>query len=245
MYDGDEKDPLLEGEAQRLSDYVDNEVRLGFIRKVYGILCAQLLLTVAFCLPFHTVPEVKYFVEANPWLFWLAFVMTLVLIFILICNIQAARSTPNNYILLFAFTGAEAFLIGVVTCQHSAESVVVAMVITCGIFLVLTLYACKTDADFTGYGIYLLVGGLVLFFMSIGMMIWRSIFGGLSWLGLIFHIVVILFFCFYIIYDTQLIIGGKHATYQFSVDDYVVAALCLYLDIITVFMHMLGVLDGD
>ena len=36
-------------------------------------------------------------------------------------------------------------------------------------------------------------------------------------------------FSFYIVVDVQLIVGGKSRQYQYSVDDYVMAALALYL----------------
>ena len=36
-------------------------------------------------------------------------------------------------------------------------------------------------------------------------------------------------FSFYIVYDTQLIVGGKHRKYQFSTDDYVIASVSFYL----------------
>ena len=36
-------------------------------------------------------------------------------------------------------------------------------------------------------------------------------------------------FSLYLVYDTQLIVGGAHKKFQFSVDDYVFAALNIYL----------------
>ena len=46
-------------------------------------------------------------------------------------------------------------------------------------------------------------------------------------------------FSFYIIYDVQLIAGGKHQAHRFGVDEYVFAALNLYMDIIQLFLHLL------
>ena len=48
----------------------------------------------------------------------------------------------------------------------------------------------------------------------------------------------VLFSC-YIVYDTQLIVGGKHKRFQFTVDDYVLAAMNLYLDILNLFLLIL------
>ncbi|CAK0798661.1 unnamed protein product [Prorocentrum cordatum] len=48
--------------------------------------------------------------------------------------------------------------------------------------------------------------------------------------------------CFsaYIVFDTQMIVGGTHK-YQFSVDDYAMAAIMLYIDIIQLFVHLLRI----
>ena len=57
-----------------------------------------------------------------------------------------------------------------------------------------------------------------------------------------------LLFSMFIVYDTQMIMGGKDAygndRNSISPDDYVFAALNLYLDIINLFIRILQVLGG-
>eukprot|EP00913_Durusdinium_trenchii_P007276 g6838.t1 len=53
-----------------------------------------------------------------------------------------------------------------------------------------------------------------------------------------------LLFSGYIVLDTQLIIGGKHSSFQFGTEDYVMAAITIYLDIINLFLYILS-LFGD
>jgi protein lifeguard len=48
----------------------------------------------------------------------------------------------------------------------------------------------------------------------------------------------------YLVYDTQIIVGGEHKSYQFDMDDYVLAALVIYLDIINLFILLLQLLNG-
>ena len=36
----------------------------------------------------------------------------------------------------------------------------------------------------------------------------------------------------YLVYDTQIIVGGQHKSHQIDMDDYVLAALVIYIDII-------------
>ncbi len=47
--------------------------------------------------------------------------------------------------------------------------------------------------------------------------------------------------CFFIVIDTQMLIGGKHGI-QFSPDDYIAAALNLYLDIVQLFLYLLRII---
>ncbi len=41
----------------------------------------------------------------------------------------------------------------------------------------------------------------------------------------------------------QLVVGGKHNKYRIGVDDYVFAALNIYLDIINLFLYLLQLLS--
>ena len=48
----------------------------------------------------------------------------------------------------------------------------------------------------------------------------------------------------YIVYDTQLMIGGKHK-YSLDPEEYVFAALNLYLDIINLFLYLLSIIGAS
>ena len=52
-----------------------------------------------------------------------------------------------------------------------------------------------------------------------------------------------LIFSLYIVYDTQLMMGGKHK-YSLSPEEYVFASLNLYLDIINLFMYILMIIGA-
>lgn len=53
----------------------------------------------------------------------------------------------------------------------------------------------------------------------------------------------VILFGFYLIIDTQMIMGGRNA--ELSVDDYVVAAFSLYVDIIQIFLYILDLLRSN
>ena len=49
-------------------------------------------------------------------------------------------------------------------------------------------------------------------------------------------------FGIYLIVDTQMIVGGKHV--ELSVDEYVLAAMLLYVDIVQIFLYILRLLGN-
>merc|ERR1719375_1213513 len=94
--------------------------------------------------------------------------------------------------------------------------------------------------DFTGFGPYLFAGLMVLcmFGLVLSILGWCGV--RIDWLLMFYDACGVLLFTFYIVYDTQLILGewGGHQQ-QFGLDDYVFAALNLYLDIINLFLYIL------
>merc|ERR1712217_573401 len=154
---------------------------------------------------------------------------------------------PKNYIILALFTVAESVLVGIICTQYTQESVIICLAITFGILVSLTIFTCQTTIDFSGFWPYLMCAGGALFFM--GMIMWICSLCGLH--GPAFHAIRMVYAAFgalifsgYIVFDTQMIIGGEHAKFTFSIDDYAMAAISLYLDIIQVFLFLLQ-LFGD
>jgi len=97
----------------------------------------------------------------------------------------------------------------------------------------LTLYAIFTKTDFTLWGGFLAVFGIV--FVMAGVIL---LFFNVPILIVIFNAIGIILFGIYLVYDTQLILGNKSA--NFSIDDYMVASLSLYIDIINIFLDLLS-----
>jgi FtsH-binding integral membrane protein len=213
-------------------------VRKGFIVKTYGILLSQLAITCAFiCLSF--IPAVKEIVQQNihsPLIvsFLIVFVIvTLIVVIVFSCCRQTARTVPINYILLFSFTLCMSFYCLLFTSFFPPDYVISAALLTFGATVGLTIYAAKTDNDFTFCGAFLFAFLLIIIFSAILFF----------WVGYIVFILLlgILIYSLYIIYDTQLILGNK--TFEYNVDDYCLAALNLYIDIIYMFIKILQLIS--
>lgn len=219
------------------------EVRRGFVRKVYGILATQLLLTVAVAAPF-TQMEIKALKE-NQWMITMATVVSLAAVCALGCCPGVARTAPLNYLLLLVFTIAEGVLVGVVCAMYTLPSVLWAIGLTAIIFLWLTAYAFTTKTDFTGYGPYLFAAVSGLLMIGLVAVVLQMFGAQVKALQMFYCALGIVVFIFYIIFDTQMMLGewGGHQV-SFSIDDYVFAALNLYLDIINLFSFLLQ-LFGD
>uniref|UniRef100_A0A7S4SZJ9 Uncharacterized protein n=1 Tax=Alexandrium monilatum TaxID=311494 RepID=A0A7S4SZJ9_9DINO len=226
---------------------VPPEVRNGFVRKVYSLLSVQLMVTFGIALYMNT-QLTPLWVAKHLGIYYMASFGTLAMMLgVSCCCADALRNFPFNYAFLAALTIGMSITVGFATVLYTTDSVLLALGTTAGVFLVLTAYACLTTTDFTGIGPYLFAGliALMMFGFVISIFSWLT---GTPMVGSMVHKLYagcgVLLFVFYIIYDTQLIVGGEHKKQQFAVDDYVFATIELYLDVINLFVFLLELM-GD
>jgi FtsH-binding integral membrane protein len=198
---------------------MDMAVRKGFITKVMSILAVQLVITFGIVLAFTFSRDVSNFVRANIGIYYASVGLVFVCIIVLSCCTGVAKTHPWGIIFLGILTVAEGITLGVFASFNQANEVMLAVGATALVCFLLTLFACTTKIDFTGYGIYLLIALFVFTFFAI-----IAQFFPFQGRNLIIGGVGTLLFSFMLIYDIQLMVGGKHRKHQFAVDDYVFAA---------------------
>ena len=209
-----------------------HELRAGFIRKVYGILSAQLLLTCAVAAFMMSSKSVSAFVLKNTsWIQWVVIVPMFLVLFKLM---SAKDEYPLNMQLLFGFTGIMSFNIGTVCVIYQEAglgSLILEAALTTAItFLALIAFACQSRYDYTVFNGMLLTVLSSMIVYSFFCMIFGFSPGILySWLGC-------LVFCAFVVVDTQKIMT------KFGYDDYIIAAIELYLDILNLFLFILQIL---
>lgn len=224
--------------------------RIGFIRKVYGILSVQLAITFGIsCL--GMLPSVKlifmyqiydriYLTSVGLGLLITCCVLFFFTLIPLACCRKVGRSVPINYILLLLFTLSQSYLVMLCCCCYPPHIVLTAMGLTAAVTIALTIYALTTKEDFTWLGGLLFSTVTILIIGGILCGVW----GFSSGRG--YHVLYcccgILIYSIYIIFDTQLI-AGKYGT-VFQIDDYIIAALNIYIDIIQLFLFILSLLGG-
>ncbi len=136
------------------------------------------------------------------------------------------------------------FIAAIVADSNGGAVVVMAALMTLGkglamigLVTVLTIYAYNTKTDFTTpWAVMLaLVTSIVMFLM----------FFFINWtpaMQTFYCSIGIFVFGLYLIIDTQMVMGNR--SFAISMDDYVVAALLIYIDIIQLFLYILTLLGG-
>jgi len=226
-------EPIDTENAQLPADiYVQNQmksVRLGFIRKVYSILTLQLIVTAAMIAIFISIDAVTVWVRdpSHRWLYWVSIFLPIIL---LIPLYFTSRKHPWNMIFLFIWTLVTSYSVAFICTWYDTKIVLQSAIITSCVFIALTLFCfqSKIDFHFLGAALFaslfiLLVWGLIQIFFPMGPVarFVYSLFGAII-------------FCMFILYDTSNIIK------RLSPDDYIIAAIDLYLDVINLFLFILS-----
>lgn len=219
--------------------YASRSMRHAFLRKVLGIVCAQLLLTAAIAAPIVLSPAPRAWLASNRWAVTLSVIVTFSMLICLTCSEGARRSYPSNLLLLGAFTAAQGVLVGVACAAYQTPTVLMAVVLTAAVCLALVLYALQTKFDFTAAGGMLYSATWILLLVMLASALLR-----LRTLDLLIAGCGALVFCCYLVYDVQLLISGDHSC-AISVDEPIVAALNIYVDLVNVFLFILQLLGRD
>lgn len=210
------------------------QIRKAFIAKVFTIVLLQLVFTTGVACIFRYVDAVNDYVLDNIWVFNAAWVLTLVLLIVGACSAKALRRYPFNYMFLFTFTALFAVMVASITVLANTKVIISALILTIGIVGVMGLVA-QCGCDMTERAS--LLSGLSCVAII-------AIIVGIFWVDRIYYILVSAFFAAlfsaYLVYDIQLIMGDRARA--IGPDDWVFAAMAIYLDIINIFLSLLQIL---
>jgi FtsH-binding integral membrane protein len=198
----------------------------------------QLTITAAFVCAGCFYAPFKPFILANFWLQLTASIISLIVFYAIIYIRSASRKVPLNYILLTIFTVCESYGVVAITILYDNKTVAIAAILTAAVVIALTIYACTTKTDITVCGGLMFVLGMVLL-----VALFLSIFIQNRVFQLIVSCITVVIFSIYLVYDTQLILGKGEL--KLTVDDYIFAAMNLYLDIIVLFIEILKIIGSD
>ncbi|GAA5857765.1 hypothetical protein JCM8547_005975 [Rhodosporidiobolus lusitaniae] len=205
------------------------EIRQSFVRKVYAVLSVQILATTLVGFVMRQAAIVDW-TRTHP---GLMLIPALGAIAAMLATFWKRHSSPANVLLLGLFTLFEAVTLGSTVSYVDSGVVLQALVATSLVFVGLTIFTFQSKYDFSHMGTYLYAGLLGFFFVSlVGIFLpynstWDIFMAGLG----------VLLFSAYIVFDTHMLINRLH------VDDWVVAVISLYLDILNLFLQILRLLS--
>jgi len=175
------------------------------------------------------VPELM---RESPWLSLGGFLL-LAFSFLFGIHLTANHAVAIPLTLLFTFvmgggmSGLISLALGV---TNGAGLIALAFAGTCAALVGCSAYAATTKRDFSGMGGFLL--GAVLAIVVVGVL---NILLQLSWLVVLLAAVALVVFTVFLIYDVQQVVNGGQ-------DNYVLATVGIYLDLLNIFSSLLQLL---
>lgn len=235
-------DPELASQSTQFTQRHE-DLKRDFVVKVYSILTVQILVTAAFaalaCVYEPLQKSMMTMFAKSPTGFMVGFI---VLDIALICALMYNKDKyPLNFGLLSAFTLSNAVYIGLICAVYAGlgkgKVVAAAGGTTALIFVLLTGYVKWSGRDFSFMGPFLFVAlcanimfGLICWIFSLG----AAMFA--------YHVLGVLIFSGYIIYDTDQICNRTDLE-DMDTGTAIIGAVDLYLDIINLFLHLLAIFD--
>ena len=207
------------------------EERATLVRRTYSLVFASILVTVGAVAFAMTQPAMMQAVSQHP-------IITFICAFIPLMLAQRARASfPQNIGFVFLFTFAMGLYVAPFIAfaeQHSPGISSQAGLLTFTAFGTLTMYSFLSRRDFSAWGGFLVVGLVVLIVASLLMRISGSA-AGYTWIAAI----GVLLFSGLLVFDTW------RMRNLYGPDDYVIAAVSIYLDLLNMFLFILSLLSGN
>jgi FtsH-binding integral membrane protein len=208
------------------------EERATLVRRTYGLVFVSVIVT-AFGVAFaRTQPALMQAVIDHP-------IITMIAMFApLWMAMRARHSYPRNLILVLLFTFIEGLFIApfLTLAERQSPGIVgQAGILTLSTFGILSLYALVSKRDFSAWGSFFFVGLWVLIATSLLNIFFPTALGTL-WIAA----GTVLVFSGLLVFDTWRIVKSG----QYGPDDYVPAAVNIYLDLLNLFLAIISLLGG-
>ncbi|XP_047084732.1 protein LIFEGUARD 2-like [Lolium rigidum] len=219
---------------KKVAEEEDPRLRWAFVRKVYAILALQFAFTAALAAVACLVHPIPRFFLAGSVASWSVFITIILAPFLVMWPMLKYRQKhPVNLWMLALFTLCISISVAVTSSTVAGKALLQAAILTAVAVAGLTLFtfwAANRGYDFTFMFPFLFTSLLVLLVYLLIQM-----FVPLGRVGVtIYGCVATVLFSAFIVFDTNMLV--KHHTYN----EYVVAAISLYLDVINLFMAQLS-----
>jgi len=208
------------------------EERATLVRRTYGLVFVSVIVTAIGAAFGLSQPALMQAVAQHPFISFIAMLAPLWM------AMQSRRQNPRSLILTLIFTFVAGIIIAPALFVAEATNpgiVGQAGLLTLSTFGVLSLYAVVSKRDFSAWGSFFIVGLWVLIATSLLNFFIGSALGSLWIAG-----GTVLVFSGLLVFDTWRIVRSG----QYGPDDYVPAAVNIYLDLLNLFLAIISLLGG-
>jgi len=208
--------------------------RATLVRRTYGLVFLSIIVTMLGVAFTSTQPGLQAAVIQHPFITFLAMFAPLFMV------MRDPRTFPKNIILTFLFTFIEGIYIAPFLFFAETRSPGVvgqAGLLTLTAFGALTLFTVASRRDFSAWGSFFFVGLIVLLLTSLV----NAFFLHSAAAGLWIAAGGVLVFSGLLVFDTWRITRSG----QLGPDDYAMAAVTIYLDLLNMFLFVLSLLGGN
>lgn len=208
----------------------NNSARATVIRNTYSLLALTMLPTILGAFLGMQIPYETYAAHPMMWFFG-SLAVSIGMLFLAMKN----RDNSLGVILTLAFTGFMGFTLApnlqfTLQLANGAMLIAQAAGLTAFALFASAAYVMVTKKDFSFLGNMLYVSVIVLILASL-----ISVFFQMPLLNLIISCIGVIIFTGFLLYDVSRVVNGGE-------DNYVMATLSIYLDILNIFQFMLNIL---
>ncbi|XP_041658924.1 protein lifeguard 1-like [Cheilinus undulatus] len=221
------------------SSFEDKNVRRGFVRKVFCIVILMFLFTFAVVCLFTFCKRLKDAVQENLWVYLSSYIIFTTVITSFAAFKSFSRRHPWNIVGLVLVTLSLSYMAGTIASFHDTTSVLIAMGSTIIIFAVIIAFSAQDRVKFNTCYVILLIIAVDVIMFGIMYGIFKSFHP-----SHIPHILLGSFGAFLLsmclLIDVQLMTGKMKD--RVDPEEYVFAALLIYLDIVIIFIWFLQIM---
>ncbi|KAF1384102.1 hypothetical protein PFLUV_G00138790 [Perca fluviatilis] len=215
------------------SSFNDKTVRRAFVRKVFSILTLQLLFTFGVVCVFTFSSVIKEAVQANMGVYLSSVIIFFVVATALSFCESFSRRHPWNIVGLAVVTLSLSYMVGTTASFYNTTAVVITMGATLAISVAIIAFSAQTRYDFTiCYGVLLILVVDMIMFGFFCTFYYSYI------TDILYGCLGALLYSLFLMVDCQLMMGMM--SYRLDPEEYINAALMLYLDIVLIFLYLLG-----
>lgn len=212
-----------------------NSIQRNFIRKVLVILSCQFFASMLMVSSAIFINIFTDFILNHLYLVLVAFFMEITFFISLICCRPFWKKVPHNYIILFLFTFSTSYILCFMCVIVSKMAVLIASISTACLVIGISIFSVCTERDLTAkiaLIIYLPIAGLLIVVFASAFPVYIT--------QLFVSLFIVMIFGIYLVYDIQKLKGKFEDAY--SIDDYIIAALEIYVDVVFIFKELLIVI---